>query len=211
MAGIFFVQVPHSRAQQQLLQVPAEKVIQNWHDSTPEDFIFTVKANRFFTHIKRLKDCAYDVNNFISKFDVLQNKLGPFLYQLPPSLKRDDDLLSSFLSVLPVEYRHIVEFRHESWLDGKVFDILHKHNTGICVFDMPELECPLIATANFAYIRFHGNINLYASKYTKEELRSWAGRIKNMPEKPDPIYIYFNNDTAGYAFDNAETIRGFLL
>jgi uncharacterized protein YecE (DUF72 family) len=162
------------------------------------------------THIKRLKDTGEAAPNFMSRINSLKNKLGPLLYQLPPGLKRDDALLDNFLSCLPREYRHVIEFRHESWLNEDVYEILRKYRAGFCVFDMPELTCPLLATADFAYIRFHGRDSLYSSCYTDEELAGWAGRISALSPDLKSVYIYFNNDIAGHALRNAVTLRDFL-
>jgi len=89
-------------------------------------------------------------------------------------MKRNDELLQNFLSSLPQKAQHVIEFRHESWIEGAVFDILRRHNTGVCVFDMPGFSCPMVATSDFAYIRFHGSEGLYSSFYSDEELSQWA-------------------------------------
>ena len=107
--------------------------------------------------------------------------------------------------------KHVIEFRHKSWLEEGVFDILRQYNTGLCVFDMPKMSCPLLATADFAYVRFHGGESLYSSCYTDEELSGWAKRIGDLAQSLDSMYIYFNNDIAGYAVENAKTIREYLV
>ena len=130
--------------------------------------------SRFITHIKRLRDLGSAVEDFLSRSGLLREKLGPLLYQLPPSMKRNDELLQNFLSSLPQKAQHVIEFRHEPWIEGAVFDILRRHNTGVCVFDMPGFSCPMVATSDFAYIRFHGSEGLYSSFYSDEELSQWA-------------------------------------
>jgi len=137
-------------------------------------------VSRFITHIKRLRNLGTAVDNFLSRADLLKEKLGPLLYQLRPSMKRNDELLEAFLSSLPPKYQHVVEFRHESWIDEAVFDILRRHNVGLCVFDMPGFSCPLVATSDFAYVRFHGSEGLYSSCYSEEELSRWAERITRL-------------------------------
>ena len=137
-------------------------------------------------------------------------KLGPLLYQLPPNMKRNDEVLESFLSSLPQDYRHVVEFRHESWIDDAVFDILRRYNVGLCVFDMPDFSCPLVATSDFAYVRFHGSEGLYSSCYSEEELSQWAQRIARLSQDIKVIYIYFNNDAEGFAVKNAVALGNFL-
>jgi uncharacterized protein YecE (DUF72 family) len=150
------------------------------------------------------------VQNFVSRGSFLQEKLGPLLYQLPPSMKRNDELLQSFLSTLPSKYQHVIEFRHESWIDERVFDILRTHNVGLCVFDMPGFSCPLVATSDFAYIRFHGSEGLYSSSYSDKELIHWADRIAQLGQSIEASYIYFNNDAEAFAVKNAITLRNLV-
>lgn len=106
--------------------------------------------------------------------------------------------------------KHVIEFRHESWLDEEVFDILRRYNVGFCIFDMPDVTCPVVDTADFAYIRFHGSTGLYSSCYSDEELMSWAKRLKDLAQNLKTVYIYFNNDAGAYAVSNARTLRTYL-
>jgi len=190
--------------------LPSEKAFVTWRESAPENFIFAVKVSRFITHIKRLRNLGSAVENFLSRACLLQDKLGPLLYQLPPNMKRNDELLESFLSSLPQKYHHVFEFRHESWLDDTVFRILQRHNVGLCVFDMPDFTCPLIATSDFAYVRFHGSASLYSSCYSDEELLRWAQKIARRGKNVEPVYIYFNNDAEAFAVKNALTLAHYL-
>jgi len=191
-------------------QLPRETAFTNWYDSSPANFTFAVKVSRFITHIKRLKNCDEAVEKFTDRAKILGEKLGPLLYQLPPNMPRSDEVLESFLSALPQETKHVVEFRHPSWLEDKVFEILHQHNVGFCVFDLPSISCPLIATADFAYIRFHGSTELYSSRYSDEELADWAKRLANLAVNLKTMYIYFNNDAEAFAVKNALTLRRYL-
>jgi uncharacterized protein YecE (DUF72 family) len=190
--------------------LPSEKAFTNWRESTPENFVFAVKVSRFITHIKRIRNLGSAMENFVSRAGLLKKKLGPLLYQLPPSIKRDDELLQNFLSTLPSKYQHVIEFRHESWIDERVFDILRRHGAGLCVFDMPGFSCPLIATTDFAYIRFHGSEGLYSSRYSDEELAQWARRIARLGQSIKASYTYFNNDAEAFAVENAMTLRNLL-
>lgn len=187
-------------------RLPSEQAFSNWRDTSPEGFVYAVKVSRFITHIKRLKDVEEPVETFLSRAHHLEEKLGPLLYQLPPNMHRNNERLDAFLSLLPKGLRHVVEFRHESWLDEGIFDILRRHNVGFCVFDMPGLPCPLVATADFAYIRFHGSIGLYWSCYSDEELEDWAKKISRLGKDLEAVYIYFNNDAEGFAIRNAQTM-----
>ena len=190
--------------------LPSETAFANWRDSSPANFIFAVKVSRFITHIKRLKNTEEAVDKFITGAKILVQKLGPLLYQLPPNMHRNDDLLESFLSTLPQGMKHVFEFRHQSWLEEKVFDILHKYNMGLCVFDMPSISCPLTATADFAYVRFHGSTGLYFSCYSDEELADWAKRLADLASNLKALYIYFNNDAEAFAVRNALTLGNYL-
>jgi len=191
-------------------RLPSEQAFSNWRATSPEGFRYAVKVSRFITHIKRLKDVAEPIETFLERARHLNEKLGPLLYQLPPNMHRNDERLESFLSLLPKGLRHVIEFRHQSWLDKGVFDILRRHNIGFCVFDMPGLPCPLLATADFAYIRFHGSTGLYFSRYSDEELEEWARSISGLAKDLDTVYIYFNNDAEGFAIKNAQTLAGKL-
>lgn len=186
--------------------LPSEKAFVNWREASPGGFIFAVKVSRFITHVKRLKNAEEPLQNFLERADLLVDKLGPLLYQLPPNMKRNDERLESFLSILPGQYRHVFEFRHESWFDDEVLRILMRYNAGFCIFDMPDLTSPVAATADFAYIRFHGSAGLYSSSYSDKELAEWADKITELSKKVKAVYIYFNNDVAGYAIDNAKTL-----
>ena len=191
-------------------RLPSEAAFANWRDVSPANFTFAVKVSRFITHIKRLKNVEEAVETFMSRAKILEEKLGPLLYQLPPNMHRDDERLESFLAILPRGLKHVVEFRHESWLDEGVFEILRQYNTGLCVFDMPSLRCPLVATADFAYIRFHGSEGLYYSCYSDDELADWAKRLADLATSLKAVYIYFNNDAEAFAVRNAITLRGYL-
>ena len=191
-------------------QLPSEKTFKRWRESTPDSFIFAVKVSRFITHIKRLRNSEIALKNFLSRAAILQNKLGPILYQLPPSMKRNDEMLCEFLALLPRCYRHVFEFRHESWLNASIFNILRRYNIGLCVFDMPDIDCPLITTSDVAYVRFHGSQKLYSSRYSDKELSQWSQDIIQLGKNVKAIYVYFNNDVEAFAIRNALTLRNYL-
>ena len=138
----------------------------------------------------------------------MKEKQGPLLYQLPPSMVKDEGLLAHFCSILPPDLHHVFDFRHESWFCDPVFAILKQHGAGFCIYDMPEFTTPILSTADFAYVRFHGSKAMYDSCYQPDELELWARRLSALPAST--IYIYFNNDTQAYAVDNALTLRSLL-
>ncbi len=191
-------------------RLPSEKAVTTWRELAPDNFVFAVKVSRFITHIKRLRNLGSAVENFLSRARLLGKKLGPLLYQLPPNMKRNDEVLENFLSSLPQKYQYVFEFRHESWIDDAVFDILRRYNAGLCIFDMPGFTCPLVATSDFAYIRFHGSGSLYSSCYSDEELSHWTKRIARLGQDIKVVYIYFNNDAEAFAVKNAITLEKFL-
>ena len=191
-------------------RLPSENAFANWYGNSPASFIFAVKVSRFITHIKRLKNTEEAVEKFISRAKLLKDKLGPMLYQLPPNMHRSDEVLQAFLSTLPQGFKHVFEFRHQSWFEDRVLETLHKYNVGFCVFDMPYLDCPLVATADFAYIRFHGSTELYSSCYSDEELAHWAKKLKDLATNLKEVYIYFNNDAGAFAVKNAITLSNYL-
>ena len=190
--------------------LPSEKAFITWKESTPNNFTFAVKVSRFITHTKRLRNLNSAVENFLSRAYLLQNKLGPLLYQLPPNMKRNDKILESFLSSLPQEYQHVFEFRHESWLNNSVFKILRRYNANLCIFDMPDFTCPPVITGDIAYVRFHGSTSLYSSCYSDNELSQWAEKIIQLKKRANIVHIYFNNDTEAFAVQNATTLTRFI-
>jgi len=191
-------------------RLPTEKAVTAWYDSSPADFFFAVKVSRYITHMKKLKDGADAMALFMSRISPLKEKTGPLLYQLPFEFQRDDERLSGFLSVLSQKYKHVFEFRDKSWYHEEVYSILRKYGAGFCIFDMPGLTSPVVATADFAYIRFHGKDDLYTSKYDDKDLSEWADKISKLAKQLKEVFIYFNNDTAGYALDNAVTLKRYL-
>lgn len=187
-------------------RLPSEKAFSNWHDGTPAGFIFAVKASRIITHYRKLRNVEEPLTTFLGRARALKEKLGPILYQLPPSLARDDSLLEGFLSLLPKGVRHVVEFRHQSWYQTPVFRILRRHGVGYCIVSTPDFESPFVVTAPFAYIRFHGSTALYAGSYSHEEIDRWANRIHDGTHGAREVFAFFNNDAEANAVYNAQEL-----
>jgi uncharacterized protein YecE (DUF72 family) len=191
-------------------RLPQRQAYINWHKTVPPGFYFSLKMSRFITHVKRLKESEEPLHTFMERAKYLGDKLGPLLYQLPPGFHRDDDRLEAFLITLyglDKNLRNVFEFRHASWMDEAVFNLLRKYNAGFCIFDMPGFTSPVESTADFAYVRFHGNDELYSGSYSKEDLGDWLKKLQALPSSAKTIYIYFNNDAGGYAIENAQTLR----
>jgi uncharacterized protein YecE (DUF72 family) len=187
---------------------PRDTTFESWREQAPAGFLYAVKANRFITHIKRLNDIAEPLAKFLSSVRLLGNKLGPVLYQLPAGMKRDDERLEAFLSLLTGDLEHAIEFRDASWLDSEVYTMLRRHKVALCIFDMPGLRAPCVATADVTYVRFHGATQLYGSNYSEAELAAWAREILRLPV--GRVYAYFNNDANAYAIANALTLEKML-
>jgi len=186
--------------------LPGEAAFQRWHQQAPPTFRYAVKANRYITHIRRLRDCADALERFLSRVRLLGDNLGPILYQLPPNWHLNLERLESFLRLLPNDLHHVFEFRDASWLVEPVFHLLEKYGAGFCIVSLPGLECPMRATGSTVYIRFHGQEVLYGDRYPRETLAQWAGHIRNFLAAGHQVYAYFNNDAFGYAVENAQEL-----
>jgi len=195
--------------------LPRTTTYQKWYLETPGDFLFTVKASRFITHIKRLKGIKEAWKQFIENALSLREKLGPILFQFPPSFKATSESITRLedffklitKSTLPgYIIRGAFEFRHKSWCDKRVYQLLKKYNVAWVIADSPRYPKAEVITADFVYIRLHGPRVMFASKYTKEELKELAQKIKKWQKQGKDVFVYFNNDFAGYAIENAKEL-----
>ena len=187
--------------------LPKEGFLKKWHVQAPKHFIYSVKANRYITHIKRLKDTSEALERFLERVNILKEKLGPILYQLPPGLHKDLDLLKSFIKLLPKQLSAVFEFRHKSWFSEDTFKLLNQFRIGFCIHDMPGIISPCVITADIIYIRFHGPTGKYAGSYSKSALQNWAEWLKEQTKEVRSIYAYFNNDIDANAIRNAKTLK----
>lgn len=192
-------------------RLPAANTFDSWRESSPRAFCFAVKASRFITHMKKLKDPESSSAKFFLVAERLREKLGPILFQLPPRWKVNVERLSEFLDTLPKGHKYVVEFRDTSWLVTPVFDLLRKHNVALCIHDFEEMKIPNEITADFSYVRFHGPTSAkYAGSYSEAQLRKWAERIDAWRSRLTAVYVYFNNDPGGEAVKNALTLKRIL-
>ncbi len=191
-------------------RLPAETTFDRWQAQAPPGFIYAVKANRFLTHIKRLKDPAEPLERFLSRVRRLGDTLGPILWQLPPRWHADAVRLETFSALLPTDITHIFEFRDSSWFIAPVREILEQFGLGCCIFDMPNLPCPLWVTSPVVYLRFHGAGMTYAGQYGRAGLAPWVERIRQWLAEDYTVYAYFNNDAFGHAVQDAQLLREFL-
>lgn len=187
---------------------PKPETLKAWVDRTPPGFLFSLKANRRITHVKKLKDVRSDVRYFGLLADSLGDRLGCLLFQLPPSLSRDTVLLAEFLSILEPHRRNVLEFRHESWFTDDVLELLRSRGAVFCAVSSTKVPRLVAATSETAYVRFHGLRGEHRYVYTDEELEEWAAEIRRLPARE--VFIYFNNDYRAYAAANAHRLAELL-
>ena len=189
-------------------RLPKPNTFKNWYENTPKNFLWSIKASKYITHTKRLKESKEPLEMLYRGADGLKEKLGPILFQLPPSLSYDQERLEQFCRHLNSSYHHVLEIRHPSWIHKHVFKILSDTNMAFCLSDSAGRYpyCEEI-TADFLYMRLHGSKKLYASKYSEEEMKRWAQKVKAWDME---TYIYFDNDYQGYAVQNAKRLKEML-
>ena len=187
--------------------LPRKETIRQWVEQTPEDFIFAVKANRLITHLKKLRNCKDALERFMDTIACFENKLGPVLFQLPPNWHVNAERLEDFLEILPRGLGYAFEFRDTTWHGEKIYDLLSKYQIAFCLFNLAGYRSPETLTSNIVYIRLHGPANAYCGSYSIESLKEWAQKICNWNAENRFVYLFFDNDQAGYAAENARMIR----
>ena len=190
-------------------RLPFVNMVKGWAKRSPEGFTFAAKAHRRITHLLRLRDCRDEFRRCLSRLQLLGGKLGPLLFQFPPNLGRDEELLEQFVAELP-SGDHAIEFRHASWETPDVFALLSHYGVAHCVVSMPNYPVDLTTTGRFAYVRLHGSEKLYASCYSDQELAEWAARLLALKQSGLSAYVYFNNDANGHAVRNARTLKALV-
>jgi uncharacterized protein YecE (DUF72 family) len=193
-------------------RLPSRDAVANWVERTPEGFIFAVKASRYLTHIKRLSTIAEGFGRFAERIEPLteSSKLGPLLWQLPENFHRDDDRLAGALEALPAASRHAFEFRHPSWFDPEVMELLRARGAALVIGDHPER--PFQAhelTTDWTFIRLHYGSRGRRGNYSRTELEAWKRRIAAWRGEAE-VFVYANNDWEGFAIDNARWLRAHL-
>jgi uncharacterized protein YecE (DUF72 family) len=188
-------------------QLPKEETFDRWRQTTPRDFLFAVKASRYITHIRRLREAKDSVDLFWSRATHMRSKLGPVLFQLPPNFKADPPLLASFLRVLPKRMRAAFEFRDDSWQTDEVLRLLDEAGAAWVLGDRPGWRVPQIVTGGWSYVRFHQGRSIHPG-YARSKLRRWADRIASA--QAGDTFVYFNNDALGAAPEDALTLARLL-
>jgi uncharacterized protein YecE (DUF72 family) len=188
-----------------------KEAFERWYKETPPHFSFSLKGSRFITHIKKLKDVELPLLTFFNTTAPLMEKLEVVLWQLPPNFKANIKNLEDFIEAIKLyPVRHVFEFRHKSWVSSKVLKLLSAANIAVCMADWPEFINELPLTADFVYIRRHGEFGSYATDYSQEQLRNVAKKVKDYLKLGKDVYVYFNNDTLGYAPKNALELKAIL-
>lgn len=190
-------------------RLPSPDAFDTWHRQAPAGFLYAVKASRYLTHMKKLKDPEEPLQRFFQRASRLGNTLGPVLYQLPPSWHVNLSRLEHFLSVLPNPCTHVLEFRDESWLIEDVFRLLERYGAVHCIHDMYPLNVPARVTAPLVYLRFHGSLS-YGGDYERAILKTWARRIARWRDEKLDVVVYFNNDIVGFAVKDARMLKQML-
>ncbi|MEV8536734.1 DUF72 domain-containing protein [Streptomyces sp. NPDC051211] len=189
-------------------RLPAPHTFAQWHARTPPGFVMAVKASRFLTHIKRLREPAEPVRRLMEHAAPLGDRLGPVLLQLPPTLRADPAALEACLACFPRTVRVAVEPRHASWWTADVRSVLADRGAALCWADRGSRPVtPLWRTADWGYVRFHEGRAQPAPRYGRSALRSWAERIADTWPPEADVYAYFNNDPGGAAVVDARSFR----
>jgi len=195
-------------------RLPKQEIVKQWAAQAPANFFFCPKMSRFLTHIKRLREAEEPLTRFFGVFEHMGPRLGPVLIQLPPTLKFNAEVVEPFFQLLKAKYKNhafAIEGRHISWLSEESISMLTRYEVGFVISHsanaFPYAEH---ITAPHIYMRFHGPAKLFASSYSKQQLRQYAIRIKQWMKEGHTIWAFFNNDIGGYAIKNALELQELL-
>jgi uncharacterized protein YecE (DUF72 family) len=188
MLGFYAGKYPAVEINNTFYRLPKQHVLADWASRVHDDFTFSIKASRGITHFGRLKadSVATGLRFLLASTGTLGRRLGPILFQLPPDLRKDLDRLKAFLELLPFDRRFTIEFRHESWFDDAVFELLRAHDIALCVAESDELRCPSVATASWGYLRLH------RQDYDDAMLEAWQDRVAS--HAWTDAYVFFKHD-----------------
>ena len=191
-------------------RLPKAETFDAWRDQAPPGFRYAVKANRFITQAKKLKNCEEPVARMMAPTRHLQQTLGPILYQLPPMLGINLERLEAFLKLLPRDLTHVFEFREKSWYDEATLALLNRFGAGFVVHDFPGKASPRWVPGNVAYVRFHGGVGKYYGRYRDEVLLDWSDWLNSQVQSGKSIWAYFNNDGEAAAVHDALTLKAMM-
>jgi uncharacterized protein YecE (DUF72 family) len=188
-------------------RLPEAATFAAWGRRAPRGFVYAVKASRFLTHMKKLKDPEAGIEKFMERATVLGRKLGPILFQLPPFWERNVERLEGFLHALPRRRRYAFELRNPTWHHPDVYRVLERYNAAFCIYELSGFRSGIEVTADFTYVRLHGPGGPYQGSYAAGTLEDWAERVRRWSRELKAVYCYFDNDQAAYAVRNALTLK----
>ena len=192
-------------------RTPTEEAVEAWAERTPADFVFAWKASKFITHWKRLNPTSRNSLALMeSRLRKLRSKVGPILFQLPPNFVKNRDRLASFLKLLLKKRRYAFEFRHPSWYEDDILDLLRDNDIALCISDHHDAPSPWVATANHVYVRGHGPQGRYRGRYSKKTLEEWRGWLMAVRRRGHDVYVYFDNDQKSAAPKDAARLKEML-
>ena len=190
-------------------RLPEGETFAAWADRVPADFRYAVKASRYLTHLRRLRQPDEPLTRLWSRAGRLGQRLGPMLYQLPPRWRPNPERLAAFLDAVPDDPLQAVEIRDRRWYRDDIVAMLTAADVALVIHDMPDSRSPLRRTAPFMYLRFHGSGSKYGGRYPGQKLAAWADRVAAWAEVGS-VWVYFNNDIGGHAVRDAERLRGMV-
>lgn len=190
-------------------RLPEPETFAAWREATPKYFLFSVKASRLITHMKKLKEAGPALEGLLAAAGELKEKFGPLLFQLPPRWHCNPERLGEFLGILPKGLRAAFEFRDPSWHCEEIYALLKRHGAGFCIFDLAGSESPKVITSDFAYVRLHGPGSAYCGSYAEKALAGWADWLRKRTDLR-AAYVYFDNDQSAYAAANALELKAML-
>jgi uncharacterized protein YecE (DUF72 family) len=191
-------------------RLPGADRFEAWRAQAPPGFCYAVKANRFLTQAKKLKDCAEPLARMMAPFRALGDRLGPILYQLPPRFRINLDRLTEFLELVPKDVTNVFEFRDPSWYSDETMALLDRYGASFCVHDMAGSATGRIAVGAAAYVRFHGGVGKYWGRYSDEALLSWTDWLVGQARSGRSVWAYFNNDIDAHAIADALTLKAMV-
>jgi len=190
---------------------PAPETFEKWRAQAPPGFQYAVKASRFLTHMKKLKDPKEPIERTFENVQHLGRHLGPVLYQLPPRWGLNLERLEHFLLTLPARRLHAIEFREPSWYVDSVFDLLRAYKVALCLHDMQGSSTGMRQVGPFVYVRFHFGTQKYGGRYDDARLDEWAEWLADQARAGLRVFAYFNNDNGGHAPRDAVRLRDRIL
>lgn len=191
-------------------RLPTEKAVRTWAETVPDGFRFAWKASRFLTHFKRLLADDRSLDLMEGRVALLGDRAGPILFQLPPNMKVDRERLAGFLKRLKPSRRYSFEFRHESWYEAAIFDLLTEHDASLCISDHAAAPAMREVTASWVYVRNHGPSGRYHGSYSYEALADWARSIRRWRKQGRDVWCFFDNDVKSAAPADAERLLKLL-